>query len=71
MNDFKAYENAVDEHYKVYGKVFNFVRAKIHKDFNFFKALPDFIAIFRYMKKHEERFGMDIKIADLMKVAKA
>ena len=48
-----------------------FVRAKIHKDFNFFKSLPDFLAIFRYMKKHEDRFGMDIKIADLLKVAKA
>ena len=39
MNDFKAYEKAVEEHYKVYAKVFNFVRAKIQKDFNFFKSL--------------------------------
>ena len=37
----------------------------------FSKALPDFIAIFRYMKKNEDRFGMKIKIADLLKVAKA
>jgi len=71
MHDFKAYEKAVDEHYKVYGKVFNFVRAKIHKNFSILKSLPDFLAIFRYMKKHEDRFGMDIKMADLMKVAKA
>ena len=71
MHDFKAYEKAVEKHYKVYAKVFNFVRAKIHKDFNFFKSLPDFLSIFRYMKKHEDRFGMDIKMADLMKVAKA
>ena len=71
MNDFAAYERAVDKHYKVYGKVFNFVRSKIHKDFNLIRSLPDFMAIFRYMKKHEERFGMDIKMADLIKVAKA
>ena len=71
MHDFKAYEKAVEKHYKVYAKVFNFVRAKIHHDFNFFKSLPDFIAIFRYMKKHENRFGMNIKMADLLKVAKA
>ena len=71
MDDFEAYEKAVDEHYKVYAKVFNFVRAKIKKDFNFFKSLPDFMSIFRYMKKNEDRFGMDIKIGDLMKVAKA
>ena len=71
MHDFAAYEKAVEKHYKVYAKVFNFVRAKIQKDFSFIKALPDFIAIFRYMKKNEDRFGMNIKIADLLKVAKA
>ena len=71
MHDFKAYEKAIEKHYKVYAKVFNFVRAKIHHDFNFFKSLPDFIAIFRYMKKHENRFGMNIKMGDLLKVAKA
>jgi len=71
MHDFKAYEKAIEKHYKVYAKVFNFVRAKIKKDFSFLKALPDFIAIFRYMKKNEDRFGMNIKIADLIKVAKA
>ena len=71
MHDFAAYEKAVEKHYKVYAKVFNFVRAKIHKDFSFIKALPDFLSIFFYMKKNEARFGMDIKISDLLKVAKA
>ena len=71
MHDFKAYEKAIEKHYKVYAKVFNFVRAKIHHNFSFLKALPDFLSIFRYMKKNEDRFGMHIKIADLMKVAKA
>ena len=50
---------------------FVFVVAIFLVTFNFFKALPDFIAIFRYMKKNEDRFGMNIKIADLVKVAKA
>ena len=71
MHDFKAYEAAVDNHYKVYGKVFNFVSAKIQKNFSIWKSLPDFLSIFRYMKKNEARFGMDIKMADLLKVAKA
>ena len=71
MHDFKAYQKAVENHYKVYAKVFKFVRAKIHKEFSFIKALPDFLSIFRYMKKNEDRFGMDVRIADLIKVAKA
>lgn len=71
MYDFASYEKAIDEHYKVYDKVFNFVRAKIHKDFSIIKSLPDFLTIFRYMKKNESRFGMDIKMSNLIKVAKA
>jgi flavin-dependent dehydrogenase len=71
IGDMQAYEKAVDKHYKIYSKVFNFVRTKIHKDFSFIKALPDFISIFLYMKRNEDRFGMDIRISDLMKVAKA
>lgn len=71
IDDFAAYERAVDAHFKVYGKVFNFVHSKIRKDFSFLRSLPDFLSIFRYMKKHEDRFGMDIRMADLIKVAKA
>ena len=71
MNDLAAYEKAVMEHYKVYDKVFKFVRKKIHKEFNIIKSISDVISIYRYMKKNEDRFGMEIKMADLMKVAKA
>ena len=71
MHDFAAYERAVDEHYKTYARVFNFVRAKIRRDFSFVRSLPDFVSIFRYMKRNEDRFGMDIRMADLLKVARA
>jgi flavin-dependent dehydrogenase len=65
------YEKAVDEYYKIYGKVFKFIRKKIDKNFSIFKSLADVLAIFRYMKKNEQRFGMEIHMRDLMKVAKA
>ncbi len=71
MHDFKAYERAVLEHYAIYDKVFGFVRKKIHHNFNALKAFPDVLAIYRYMKKNEARFGMDIKISNLIKVARA
>ncbi|PXF24139.1 MAG: dehydrogenase, partial [Thaumarchaeota archaeon] len=35
------------------------------------KSLFEVLSIFRYMKKNEERFGMEIHMRDLMKVAKA
>ncbi len=71
LDDFEAYEKEVDESFKIFGTVFKFVRKKIHKDFSILKSLPDVISIFRYMKKNEKRFGMEIHMRDLMKVAKA
>ena len=71
MHDFGAYERAVEKHYKVYANVFRFVRAKIRGNFSMIRSLPSFLSIFRYMKKHEDRFGMNIKMSDLIKVAKA
>ena len=71
MHDLGAYERAVERHYRVYGRVFNFVRAKIRRDFSLLRSLPDFVSIFRYMKSNEDRFGMDVRIADLVKVARS
>lgn len=71
MHDFPAYERAIERHFRIYDKVFGFVRKKIHHDFSMIKSLPDVISIYRYMKKNEKRFGMEIKMSDLLKVAKA
>ena len=71
MHDLAAYEQEVLKHYSVYDKVFGFVRKKIHRDLNALKSFPDVIAIYRYMKKNEKRFGMDIKMSNLIKVARA
>lgn len=67
----ERYEKEVLEYFKIYGRVFSFVRKKIHKDFSILKSLSDLLAIFRYMKKNEKRFGMEIHMRDLMKVARA
>lgn len=71
MEDLRAYERAVEDHYSVYAKVFRFVRSKIRREYSMARALPDFISIFRYMKRNEDRFGMRIRMSDLIKVARA
>ena len=71
IGDNSGYEKEVLEYYKIYGKVFSFIRKKISKNFSIFKSLGEVLSIFRYMKKHEKRFGMEIHMRDLMKVAKA
>jgi len=71
IGDNKEYEKEVDEYFKIYGKVFSFIRKKIHHKFSIIKSLAEVLSIFRYMKKNEDRFGMEIHMRDLMKVAKA
>ena len=71
LGDNEAYEREVLEHYKIYGKVFNFVRNKMKNKFSMIKQISELLSIFRYMKKNEDRFGMEIHMKDLMKVAKA
>jgi len=71
IGDNKEYEKEVDEYFKIYGKVFSFISKKIHHKFSIIKSLADVLAIFRYMKKNEDRFGMEIHMRDLMKIAKA
>ena len=71
INDWKQYEKEVDEYYAIYNKVYSFVTKKIHHKFNLLKSLANVWKIYRYMKKNEDRFGMEIHMKDLMKVAKA
>jgi flavin-dependent dehydrogenase len=71
LGDNDAYEKEVLDHFKIYGKVFNFVRNKMKNKFSLIKQIAELLSIFRYMKKNEERFGMEIHMRDLMKVAKA
>ena len=71
MNNLPKYREEVLKYFSIYGKVLNFVRAKMHGNLSIIRSLADLISIFRYMKKNESRFGMEIHMRDLIKVAKA
>jgi len=71
LNDWKQYENEVDKYFSIYNRVYDFVSKKIHNEFSLIKSLRSVWKIYRYMKKNEDRFGMEVRIKDLMKVAKA
>jgi flavin-dependent dehydrogenase len=69
-NDVKAYTEAVIKRFEIYTTVFKFIQLKIANKFNIMRHLPDLIKIYRHMKSEEDRYGMAVKIADLMKVSK-
>ncbi|MBI2006318.1 MAG: NAD(P)/FAD-dependent oxidoreductase, partial [Nitrosopumilales archaeon] len=67
----EKYRKEVLTYFAIYSKVLKFVLSKMKGEFSFIKQFVDLMSIFRYMKKNEDRFGMEIHIRDLVKVAKA
>jgi len=70
INDRENYRKEVLKYFEVYGKVFKFLRSKQEGEFSLMKQFPDLLSIFRYMKKNDDRFGMEIHMRDLMKITK-
>ena len=71
INDWEQYRKEVLEYFEIYKKVFKFIHSKMMEKFSFVRQFPDLFSIYRYMKKNDERFGMEIHMRDLMKIAKA
>lgn len=70
MHDMKAYREAVLEKFKVYSLVFKFVQLKIQGKFSMVRHAADMIKIYNHMKAEEDRFGMRVRMADMLKVSK-
>src|SRR5919199_378793 len=66
LNDARAYTDEVMKRFEIYTTVFKFIQLKIANKFNIMRHLPDLIKIYRHMKSQEDRYGMAVKIADLM-----
>lgn len=70
IRNLERYRRIVLEKFKIYHTVFNFVKSKINNDFSMMKHLPNLIKIYSYMKKREDRFGMEIRMKDMINLAR-
>jgi hypothetical protein len=70
MHDLAAYRNAVMKKFEVYSLVFKFVQLKIQGKFSMVKNAGDMLKIYSHMKANEDRYGMAVKMADMLKVSK-
>jgi len=66
----EQYRKEVLKYFSIYKKVFKFIISKMKGEFSFWKQLPNLISIYRYMKKNDMRFGMEIRIKDLLRITK-
>ncbi|MDQ4050100.1 MAG: NAD(P)/FAD-dependent oxidoreductase [Thermoproteota archaeon] len=69
LYDKSAYRMAVLEKFKMYSLVFKFIKLKITGKFSLVKHGMDMFKLYRHMKSEEERYGMTIRISDMLKVA--
>jgi flavin-dependent dehydrogenase len=65
-----AYRDVVLKRFGIYALVFNFIQMKISGKFNMIRHSYDLLKIYNHMKREENRYGMEIKIADMIKVSK-
>ncbi len=68
LNDLPSYEKAVLRKFSVYNKVFSFIYSKINNTFNLTSQLKNILLIFLHMKFNEARYGLQIRLKDVLKV---
>jgi flavin-dependent dehydrogenase len=70
INDLNAYRNEVIKKFKIYTSVYKFIQLKILGKFSILKHWPELIKIYKHMKSEEDRYGMEIKLTNMIKVSK-
>jgi flavin-dependent dehydrogenase len=71
LHDVKSYRESVLKKFEPYALVFKFIQLKITGKFNMIRYVYDLLRIYNHMKKEENRYGMQVKMLDMMKVSKA
>jgi flavin-dependent dehydrogenase len=70
LHDRENYRREVLKKFEIYHTVFNFIRSKIYHKFNFLKDSYELLKIYNHMKKEEYRYGMKVRMTDMVKVSK-
>ena len=70
LHDTSAYRKAVLERFRIYSLVFKFIRQKMEGKFSALKNWGEMLQIYGHMKSNEARYGMGIKMADMIKISR-
>lgn len=68
VQDPEAYTAEVLRKFSSYKEVFDVVADKIHGKFSFVRDFPKLLKVFRYMKREEERIGVEVRLIDIIKI---
>lgn len=70
MHDLSAYRDAVISKFRVYSLFYKFVQLKMQGRFSVVRHAADMLRIYLHMKRNEDRYGMAVSMADMLKVLK-
>ncbi|HLQ03490.1 MAG TPA: NAD(P)/FAD-dependent oxidoreductase [Nitrososphaerales archaeon] len=70
MDNIPRYTDAVLRKYEIYAKVYRFIKAKLDGKFSLLRYWPTLLSIFIHMKRNETRYGLQIRLLDILKVMK-
>jgi flavin-dependent dehydrogenase len=68
LGDPEGYRRAVLDHFAVYAKVYEFVKAKVEGRFSLLKMWPTLLSIYWYMRRNERRYGLETRLSDFYKI---
>ena len=68
FGDREGYRKAVLDHFSIYAKVYEFIRAKVEGRFSLTRMLPTLLSIFWYMRGNERRYGLQTRLSDFYKI---
>jgi flavin-dependent dehydrogenase len=68
LGDREGYRRAVLDHFAIYAKVYEFVKAKVEGRFSLPRMLPTLLSIFLYMQGNERRYGLQTRLTDFYKI---
>ncbi|MDQ3873884.1 MAG: NAD(P)/FAD-dependent oxidoreductase [Thermoproteota archaeon] len=70
LHDMQAYRESVLEKFKIYSLVFKFIQLKINGNFSIIKHGADMLKLYLHMKSEEERYGMKVRMADMLELSR-
>ena len=70
INDMEAYKNAVLQKFRIYSLVFRFIQLKIAGNFAMMTNSFDMVRLYLHMKANQNRYGMSVKVRDMMHLAR-
>jgi flavin-dependent dehydrogenase len=66
--DREAYSREVLDRFRVYTKVYKFIKAKLDGKFSLLSQFPNLLSVYFHIKSNEKRYGLEVKLGDFLKV---